>query len=132
MVSRWAYVFSDFMCGDLAIKPLPGKHMPPKQDCKFHVVNPGLDVSTRNSSYASCQTEVKEEKEDKYVPRDHTAFTASIDKTDDFPSLGGRKSKVDRKPLSNNFAVRAPRNDWNVPLNRNSEDLEDSFKMPRR
>ncbi|XP_034489466.1 protein maelstrom-like [Drosophila innubila] len=37
MVARWSYLFSDYMCGDLAIKPLIGKHLPPKQEPKFTV-----------------------------------------------------------------------------------------------
>ncbi|XP_068148860.1 protein maelstrom 1 [Drosophila tropicalis] len=28
-VNRWAYTFCDYMCADLAITMLPGKHMPP-------------------------------------------------------------------------------------------------------
>ncbi|XP_070071345.1 protein maelstrom-like [Drosophila takahashii] len=28
-VKRWAYTFSDLMCGDLAITLIPGKHIPP-------------------------------------------------------------------------------------------------------
>ncbi|KAH8261139.1 hypothetical protein KR044_003897, partial [Drosophila immigrans] len=90
MVLRWAFVFSDYMCSDLAIKPIPGKHMPPQQEPKFRVISDPLDEDITSTSFASCQSSIKPEKENKYVPTDNTAFSASINREDDFPTLGGR------------------------------------------
>lgn len=133
MVARWSYVFSDYMCGDLAIKPLPGKHLPPKQETKFKVVNPNLypddsSIDTSFASFSTFQSEVKQEH--RFAPTDHTAFSASIENADDFPSLNGRKPKTSRQPLSNHRNAREPKNDWNVPASKRMVN-ESEFNMSR-
>ncbi|KAL7734563.1 hypothetical protein ACLKA6_010875 [Drosophila palustris] len=133
MVARWSYVFSDYMCGDLAIKPLPGKHLPPKQESKFKVINPNLNpddtsMDTSFASFSTIQSELKQEHS--FVPTDHTAFSASIENAVDFPSLNGRKSKASRQPLSNHRNAQGPKNDWNVPASKRSVN-ETEFDMSR-
>ncbi|XP_064544976.1 protein maelstrom [Drosophila montana] len=142
-VARWCYLFSDYMCGDLAIKPLPGKHMPPRQEPKFRVINPEepsenssfsrmtrSEKSSGNTSFASIsslQTEVKHE------IVDHSAFSANLNASDDFPTLGGRRGKRNAEPLAKSFATRDAKGVWNVPAtNCSVKDLGDAFNMPRR
>lgn len=125
------------MCGDLAIKPLPGKHMPPKQEAKFRVANPentsiitnkaGSSGNTTYDSFNSLHSAVKHE------IFDHSAFSANLNGTQDFPSLGGRKPRSNRGPLAKGLASRDARSVWNVPSSNCSvNDLEDAFDMPRR
>ncbi|XP_017863032.1 PREDICTED: protein maelstrom [Drosophila arizonae] len=144
IISRWCYVFSDFMCGDLAITPLPGKHMPPKQEPKFRVSNPGNESvnSSRISSNFSKTTNKSTGKVSndtftsgqsivKHEIFDHSAFSADLNAAKDFPSLGGRKPKPNRNPMGKDLAPGDPRRAWNVPASKyRVKDFEDSFKMP--
>lgn len=115
------------MCGDLAITPLPGKHMPPKQEPKFHVSSPdnvSVSSSRITSNSSSKQPLVKHE------IFDHSAFSADLNAAEDFPTLGGRKPKPNRNPMGKNLAPGDPRCAYNVPASKcNAKDLEDSFKM---
>lgn len=133
MVTRWCYTFSDYMCGDLAIKPLPGKHMPPKQQPNFRVRDP--EVSSRNTSFSSfhtVQSKLKQEPDWNYAPSDHTAFSSNTTTDDDFPSLSGRKPRQSRQSPVNNHS-REPRSHWNVhaPSRNNTNDFKDAFDMSR-
>ncbi|XP_060658014.1 protein maelstrom [Drosophila nasuta] len=121
MVSRWAFIFSDYMCGDLAIKPIPGKHLPPKEERKFQVISDQREADITSSSFVSCESPQKLEDKNKYSPTDSTAFAACINKEDDFPTLGGSKPKPNqRPPLSNNFRATSQKSDWNIPTTRRS------------
>ncbi|XP_017841177.1 protein maelstrom [Drosophila busckii] len=132
MVSRWCFIFSDHMCADLAIKPVPGKHMPPQQEQRFSVTNP--DESTAETSFQSCESAVKQERKyARYVPSDNSAFSADIKESNDFPSLGNRKSKPIPKRSAGNQASRDPRSAAYVLVtNRTAAEIDDAFKMPRR
>lgn len=139
MVTRWCYTFSDYMCGDLAIKPLPGKHMPPKQEPNFKVRDP--ELSSRNTSFTSfhtVQSKVKQENDWDYTPTDHTAFSSNLGTDDEFPSLSGRRPKQVRQFAgnsnnnNNSYQSREQRSDWNVPPSRrNANDYKDAFNMTR-
>ncbi|XP_034477075.1 protein maelstrom-like [Drosophila innubila] len=132
MVARWSYILSDHLCGHLAIKLLLGKHLPPKQERKFKVISPNVDDSSRNTSFVSCKSEVKQE--NKFVPTDHLMFSASVENASDFPSLNARKPRVNHQPLSDYVTAQEPaKNVWNVSASKRSvKDVEDSFNMSRR
>ncbi|EDV97202.1 protein maelstrom [Drosophila grimshawi] len=128
MVSRWCYTFCDYMCGDLAIKPLAGKHMPPVQEQKFCVTNPDKSMcgNTSYNSVSSWHSDVKQEPDSDYTPEDHSVFSANLTATEEFPSLSGRRPKpTHRHPPPQKGA-------WNVPAaKRSARDFDDAFNMTR-
>ncbi|XP_016992075.1 protein maelstrom [Drosophila rhopaloa] len=109
MVTRWAYTFSDFMCGDLAITVKPGKHIPPKTKPNYRIIQSDTSSLAQESSFDSFYSlpgsRVKNETQSRdtsptgskysvasssYAPADHTAFTADLNEVREFPSLGRR------------------------------------------
>ncbi|XP_017042256.1 protein maelstrom [Drosophila ficusphila] len=117
MVTRWAYTFSDFMCGDLAITVQPGKHIPPKTKQNYRIVqSDGSSIaqeSSFDSFYSVPGSRVKKEdisrdtspttsrhsaSSSSYIPTDHTSFTADLNEAAEFPSLGQRNRS--RKPAA--------------------------------
>ncbi|KAI8033192.1 protein maelstrom [Drosophila gunungcola] len=136
MVTRWAYTFSDFMCGDLAITVQPGKHIPPKTKPSYRIIPSDASSLAPDSSFDSFYSlpgsRVKKENQSRdtsptgsrrsvasssYAPTDHTAFTADLNEVGEFPSLGGRRP-------TRAAGVSAERNTgaWNLP--RHSRPLQ--------
>ncbi|XP_030385514.1 protein maelstrom [Scaptodrosophila lebanonensis] len=137
MVIRWCYIFSDYMCGDLAIPMMPNKHIPPNVDFGFEVHCPEDSSAAINESmssfYSLDSSRVKKENghsvadtsnASSYVPRDHTSFSGSLKSQDDFPNLSSKKSNTSSQPLINSvdsFTARTPKQEpmsaWNMPPN---------------
>ncbi|SPP76302.1 protein maelstrom 2 [Drosophila guanche] len=123
MVMRWGFIFSDYICADLAIRLLPGKHMPPKVKPNYTVI-PGDSSSnfdkTSVDSYYSAPSQIKTEMGSRdlsptsnrmvsrnsvsssYVRRDYTTFDGGISNEGEFPSLGDRRPKT---PAKNHFIM---------------------------
>ncbi|KAH8270124.1 hypothetical protein KR018_004226 [Drosophila ironensis] len=93
-VTRWAYNFSDFLCADLAIEVLPGKHVPAKAKTNFRITgaNDNANASAHNTSndsfYSLPGSRVKGESftsvctdsrhsvaRGSYIPSNHTMFS---------------------------------------------------------
>ncbi|BFF96809.1 protein maelstrom 2 [Drosophila madeirensis] len=121
MVMRWGFIFSDYICADLAIRLLPGKHMPPKvkpnytvipgdSSSNFDVISDGsyysapsqikTEMGSRDLSATSSRTVSRNSVSSSYVPRDHTTFDGGLSNEGEFPSLGGRRPKP---PAKSNF-----------------------------
>ncbi|KAH8364048.1 hypothetical protein KR084_001917 [Drosophila pseudotakahashii] len=134
-VTRWAYTFSDFLCGDLAITVQPGKHIPPKTKPNYRVVSPDASSLAQESSFDSFYSlpgsRVKKENQSRdispsssrhsvssssYAPTDHTAFTADLNEVGEFPSLGGHNPSG-RRPLADNAPTQRERSAgaWSLP-----------------
>lgn len=111
MVTRWAYTFTDFMCGDLAITVQPGKHIPAQTKPNYLIISSyasSLDhESSFDSFYSLPGSGVKKESQPEacslsssrlsvasssYKPIDHTSFAANLNEVSEFPSLGMRNS----------------------------------------
>lgn len=136
---RWAYSFSDYMCSDLAISVQPGKHIPPKTKPNYRVIPANL--SAHESSFDSFYSfpASREKKEDSptvlspvsnrrllvspsYVPTDHTSFVGDLNKKDEFPSLGGRRSANGRNGAQRSNTMGS----WNLPAHtRSLQDFSD-------
>ncbi|XP_016959605.1 protein maelstrom [Drosophila biarmipes] len=135
MVTRWAYTFSDLMCGDLAITVQPGKHIPPKTNPNYRIIYSDdsslAQESSFDSFYSLPDSRVKKENQSRdlsvsssracvasssYAPTDHTAFTADLNEAGAFPSLGrripsGRRPAADKAPTQREKNAGA----WNLP-----------------
>ncbi|EDV41380.2 uncharacterized protein Dana_GF10993 [Drosophila ananassae] len=128
LVMRWAYTFSDYMCSDLAISVQPGKHIPPKTKPNYRVIpaNSSAHESSFDSFYSIPAS--REKKEDSptvlspassrrslasspYVPTDHTSFVGDLNKKDEFPSLGGRRTANSRTGAQRSNTMGS----WNLP-----------------
>ncbi|KAH8335074.1 hypothetical protein KR074_002877, partial [Drosophila pseudoananassae] len=137
LVKRWAYTFSDYMCRDLAISVQPGKHIPPKTKPNYRVIP--ADSSVHESSFDSFHSfPVSREKKDdssaapasshrsleslSYVPTDHTSFVCDLNKKDEFPSLGGRRTSKGRNAAQSSKTMGS----WNLPAHtRPLQDFSD-------
>ncbi|XP_017093273.2 protein maelstrom 2 [Drosophila bipectinata] len=139
LVKRWAYTFSDYMCRDLAISVQPGKHIPPKTKPNYRVIP--ADSSVHESSFDSFHSfPVSREKKDdssavlspassrrslassSYVPTDHTSFVCDLNKKDEFPSLGGRRTAKGRNGAQSSKTMGS----WNLPAHtRSLRDFSD-------
>ncbi|XP_016032988.2 protein maelstrom [Drosophila simulans] len=113
MVTRWAYTFTDFMCGDLAITVQPGKHIPAQTKPNYRIISSDASSLDHESSFDSFYSlpgsQVKKESEPEdcslsssrlsvasrssYKPKDHTSFAADLNEMSEFPSLGMRNSR---------------------------------------
>ncbi|XP_022219724.2 protein maelstrom 2 [Drosophila obscura] len=119
MVMRWGFIFSDYICADLAIPLKPGKHIPPKVkpnytvtpgDCSSNFDEVSLDsfysapsqikkeIGSRDLSPTSSRQSVSSS----YVPRDHTIYDGELSNDGEFPSLGGRRPKI---PAKSHFSM---------------------------
>ncbi|EDV52785.1 protein maelstrom [Drosophila erecta] len=138
MVTRWAYTFSDFMCGDLAITVQPGKHIPAHTKPNYRIISSDASSLAHESSFDSFYSlpgsRVKKENQSEdvllsssrpsvesssYTPTDHTAFTADLSKLCEFPSLGMRNSSKHR---GLDVSAQRERNAgaWNLPTHSRS------------
>ncbi|EDW95553.2 protein maelstrom [Drosophila yakuba] len=138
MVTRWAYTFSDFMCGDLAITVQPGKHIPAETKPNYRIICSDASSLAHESSFESFYScpgsRVKKETQSEdfslsssqisvasrsYTPTDHTSFTTDLTKVCEFPSLGMRKSSKHTGP---SVSTQRERNAgaWNLPAHSRS------------
>ncbi|XP_017019600.1 protein maelstrom [Drosophila kikkawai] len=143
MVKRWCFIFSDYMCGDLAITVKPGKHIPPKTRPNYKVIPADGSSLSRESSFDSfyslpgsrstqgdknrnaSPTGSQRSTASAYVPTDHTVFASGLNEGTEFPSLGDRRPKGRRAPAGG--AGQRELGAWNLPapsrtLNEFSDD----------
>ncbi|KAH8380631.1 hypothetical protein KR009_011902 [Drosophila setifemur] len=147
-VMRWAYTFSDLMCGDLGITVQPGKHIPPKTKPNYRVIPADVTSSSQESSFDSFyslpRSQVKKENQSRIrsptsscqsiasssnVPTDHTSYAGDLN---DFPSLGGKRSNPRRSPATSSVSQRATTmGAWNLPAHSKTlqEFTDDDFSV---
>ncbi|XP_054727573.1 protein maelstrom 1 [Anastrepha obliqua] len=106
-VTRWGYIFSDFMCGDVAISVVEGRHKPIRTD----VDHSGNNNPAPPSTCFDTESQISGNSESTYATRpfsenrvcydDHKTFmsahssaigtSTNNNQTNDFPYLGARK-----------------------------------------
>ncbi|XP_017471127.1 PREDICTED: protein maelstrom 1-like [Rhagoletis zephyria] len=105
-VTRWGFMFSDYMCRDIAIDLIPGRHVPESTNLAA-IINPAPSTYGDTESHISVNSEstyaTKAISEHKVYYDDHKTFMSarsnatgrSIDKydTNEFPSLGAGPSR---------------------------------------
>lgn len=95
LVIRWGYMFSDYMCKDIAISPIPGRHVPRKTN---------LEGIASSSSAGCCDT--------KSLVSLATTSKCSYEKADSKLHYGGHETTVSfpkdtKKSWGNNFPTGA-------------------------
>ncbi|KAH8246316.1 hypothetical protein KR032_000227 [Drosophila birchii] len=148
LVKRWCFIFSDFMCGDLAITVLPGKHIPPKTQPNYRISPADASSFDPESSFDSFYSipgsrskqadkhrptsptgSMRSNASSSYVPTDHTCFAKDLNEATEFPTLGGRRPKGRRTPAGG--AVQQDVSAWNLPAQSRSlnEFSDDDFNV---
>ncbi|XP_037720823.1 protein maelstrom-like [Drosophila subpulchrella] len=111
MVTRWAYTFCDYMCGNLAIALQPGKHKP-----LSNALNPddSLSIEAFWQEVQSQDTEMPSTSRlfiasSSHVPTDHTANASDLSEVRESPGLGRRFARGRRTSEgSRNITPRDP------------------------
>ncbi|XP_013105572.2 protein maelstrom 1 [Stomoxys calcitrans] len=103
-VTRWGYMFCDYMCRDLAIRLEPGRHCPINTNLNA-IITPAPSRNNDTESIISmsnASTHTNPVAGSKYYYDDQkTSISDATNKTytQDFPSLGARKAKK-KSPLA--------------------------------
>ncbi|XP_011192543.2 protein maelstrom 1 [Zeugodacus cucurbitae] len=115
IVTRWAFTFSDYMCCDIAIDMIPGRHVP-KTTNLAAIINPApstyADTESQisvnsESTYATkavCENKIYYDEPNAYAPaRSYNSGRSTLPfEVNDFPSLGPGSS---RKKHASNYAI---------------------------
>uniref|UniRef100_A0A1A9WKI0 HMG box domain-containing protein n=1 Tax=Glossina brevipalpis TaxID=37001 RepID=A0A1A9WKI0_9MUSC len=112
IVTRWGYMFSDYMCRDIAVQLLPGRHVPQNTNLNAIEILVPTDFSDAGRSSVSVASSsnysTKIVSDCKTYYDDQEISVSSCDETkttynNNFPSLGARKktsSPAASKPKS--------------------------------
>uniref|UniRef100_W8CE96 Protein maelstrom 1 n=3 Tax=Ceratitis capitata TaxID=7213 RepID=W8CE96_CERCA len=106
-VTRWGFMFSDYMCRDIAIDLIPGRHAPIDYKLAATIVDPSPSTFADTDSHISVNSgssyATKAISENKIYYDDQKTFVSSrsyttacssrIQNKDDFPSLGSGRKK---------------------------------------
>nr|XP_036671525.1 protein maelstrom-like [Drosophila suzukii] len=92
MVTRWAYTFCDYMCGNLAIALQPGKHKPlsnePNPDASISIEAFWQEIQSQDTEMTSTSRPFVASST--HDPTDHTAFASDLKEERESPRLGRR------------------------------------------
>lgn len=125
-VTRWGFMFSDYMCRDIAIPLRPGRHCP--KNTNLHaIITPAPSTCADTESFISMGTTAsyatKAVASSKIYYDDQKPMGSDVSKatyTNDFPSLGARKRTSSNKhtqPLHDNESSDVGADDFYTDLN---------------
>ncbi|XP_075158623.1 protein maelstrom 1-like [Haematobia irritans] len=135
-VTRWGYMFCDYMCGDLAIRMEPGRHCPINTNLNA-IVTPAPSRCNDNESFVSMSSMTSAHTNPVagsayYLDDQKTSVSvASKTYTEDYPSLGARgaKKKTAVRQVSSPVCHKSSRMD-NISSDGGDTDLADDDLNP--
>lgn len=121
-VIRWGYMFSDSLCGEVAVDLIPGRHVPVETNLEA-IVNPAPSTNADTESQISVNSEstyaTKAVAENKIYYDDQNAHTPArannpgrsslLFVADDFPTLGPGSSRKKSGPIVSSAPTKSSR-----------------------